>query len=176
MCFQGLLFLESLLFYPVFSERSAWGFLGVSLVWFCLLSSMILLYWSSDQHRHVLVTFISRNSCFWMGWFTTAASIRKSQNIVPLHCANNSDVPFCWLATLLLVGASEGIAARAGRISAFSLSPKDLFSCSFISHSMTLSPSFSLKWQRIFTLLSTTSDLELWKGKDGAIFGGEKKP
>lgn len=121
--FRGCCFLESLLFCSVFSERSAWGFSGVSLVWFCFLSSMIVLYWTSDQHRHVLVTFINRNSCFWMGWFTTAANIRKSQAIVPLHCANNSDVPFCWLATLLLVTVSGGIAARAVRISAFSLSP-----------------------------------------------------
>lgn len=91
------------------------GFFG--LILFPVLQDSTVLVFRPTQARPC--NFINRNSCFWMGWFTTAANIRKSQTIVPLHCANNSDVPFYWLAALLLAAVSGGIAARAVRICFF---------------------------------------------------------
>lgn len=139
-----------------------------------LVNTMLYLY-CIEPTQACPCNFINRNSCFWMGWFTTAANIRKSQTIVPLHCANNSDVPFCWLATLLSVAASEGIAARAVRISAFSLLPWYLFLCSFISYPMRLSLSFSLKWQCVFTVLPTNSILNCARAKMVLLLEGKKK-
>lgn len=178
MCFQGLLFLGKITVLLALAWKVCLGVGGFLWFGFVFISSTILLYLSSspDQGRPVLVTFINGDRCFWMGWFNIAANVRKSQTIMPPHCANNSHVPFFWQAMLLLVAASGGItgrAARSFRISAFySL-------LSVFSHTA----SFLTSWDRTivffteitayFLLVSTNSNLELWKkGEDGAFFGG----
>lgn len=97
------------------SLKGLHGFFG-GFLWFDFVSSMILLYWSSDQHRHVLVTFINSNSCFWMGWFTTAANIKKSRTIVPLHCTNNSGV-YHFAGNAALSGSFRRGCCKGSRVS-----------------------------------------------------------
>jgi len=84
MCFQGLLFLGKITVLFSLVWKVCMGFSGF--LWFvCVfLSSTILLYWSPDQRRPVLVIFLNGNHCFWMGWFNIAANIRRDKPSCPL--------------------------------------------------------------------------------------------
>lgn len=144
--FRGYSFLGRSLFCFSLVWKVCVGFSWVLLVWFCfpLFDGYTVLV--SRPCRPVLVPFINRNHCFWMGWFNIAAGIRKSQTITSPHCTNNSDVLFFLAGNTAASGSFGRDCWKGSRVIEdlrFFLSPWYLFSYSFISRPLRMKRSFN---------------------------------